>query len=297
MPKSEQIESKQFSSIRPILRLRANQIIRHVQARQFPTQGRKARVQGERMVRLLRALVRFDATGTGECLYPSVTSILKVVRERDSRYDKPMSWSRRTVLRYLAKLRSAGIEQANGGKRWRSGQWTRRRILHCSKILPLPVPESGTFERSNLAHKKSKAFASHNTHRDEPSFAKTAKGASIPPYKQKPLKTKANPYLPPYRVSELGKLCHALPILNALTARYDEETAWSGLFWSMRATGNDPQRERYVTNPRAYAVACVDSLFESFDDCQVQAMLERVTPDLERQPVWFDGQTWREKAA
>ena len=103
-------------------------------------------VQGERMARLLRVLIRFDATGTGACVYPAVASILKALNAREALHDKPMTWSRRTVLRYLALLRSSGIERPAGGKRWPGGQWTRRRILDCSKILPLSVCESGTFQ-------------------------------------------------------------------------------------------------------------------------------------------------------
>jgi hypothetical protein len=276
----------------PRIRLLANQVIRHVQARQMPTDGRKSRTQGERMVRLLRTLIRFDATGTGECLYPSVASILKALLARESLYPEPMNWSRRTVLRYLARLRGSGIETANGGRRAAGGKWTRRRILHCSKILPLPVGESGTFERSNLALNKSKASASHNTKRNEPHSARTASRA-FAPYKQNLSKAKPKPRQ--YRVSEFKRVGIALSVLNALTARYDEDTAWRGLFWAMRPTASDPSCERKVTSPVAYSLACMESLFSRFE--HADAILERFWVEPEGQPVSFDEQRgeWRER--
>jgi len=267
------------------------------------TEGRKAKVQGERMVRLLRVLIRFDATGTGECLYPSLTSILKAVRERESLYPKSIAWSRRTVLRYLARLRDSDIEKPNGGKRWAGGQWTRRRILHCSKILPLPVRESGTFEESNLAPKKSKTFASHSTHRLE--SAKTAASLSRNAFEVQ------NQTLPKtWKVNQLTKSPMVIPLLNAITMKYGEkygvDFALDGLFWATRPIPEDTGGERPIEKPVPYVLKCVRNLLArlydgTFSKREFNSMLDRASDNYGEshddsepwRPVTFDKQLGR----
>jgi hypothetical protein len=134
----------------------------HAKPWQFGRDGRKFKIVAERSRRVARVLARF---GSDDCrsIFPSVDTILTKLRAAETHFPvdgapwaRRMSWSRRTVLRYLRRLERIGISVTGGLRRERG---TRCRALNPAKLLSFPR-ESGTRSKS-LDSKKLQLVRAH----------------------------------------------------------------------------------------------------------------------------------------
>ncbi|HVA18451.1 MAG TPA: hypothetical protein VMV59_12140 [Candidatus Dormibacteraeota bacterium] len=140
---------------------KAHQIIRRARPTQFRRHGRKFRVNQERDLRVMRALARYDrGAGVWVCLDTLLAEVRKVEAGLDGGAVR-MTWSKRTLVRSLARLRGDELIASHEIRRKERARWgSRTRSLHPEKFLPR---ECGARSKAECGALEVKGFELHTS--------------------------------------------------------------------------------------------------------------------------------------
>jgi hypothetical protein len=290
--------------------------------------GRKFRILRERDRRLARALARIDWSGECQDIFAAVSpplgqmhsargkSILEQLRKAELNYpttgkawQRQMKWSRPTVYRHLARLRSAGSIETLGGLSHYHG--TRRRIMHPERLLSVPRESETPTRRESETGSKSLEVALKQEERPETlCAAKTAARSAVashisnsnpqvkpscPGNGQTKPRTVAGP-LPSWTVEQLRYPSIVVRLLNHIAKKYvdshdPELRVWvmGVVAWALRGTKNDSEGQRRIFHPFEYVEGCVENFLRGYPDYQAEAILASLN-DLPG--VHFNGRKW-----
>lgn len=279
---------------KPILRSKpkAHQIIRRARPTQFRRHGRKFRVNQERDLRVMRALARYDR---GAGVWASLNTLLAEVRKIEASLDGgavQMTWSLRTLVRSLTRLRRDGLIASHEIRRKERARWgSRARSLHPEKFLPR---ECGARSKVECGAREVKGYKLHTSVKRDESRA-GARGLS--PLPEKALEVQEQTRGPEFpRAIDLQRPALAVPLLNMLSQQYGPEFALPFLCFATRSIAGDRYQQRRIVDPRSYVLSVSRNLLDKWEWWQVDTMLNRCEP--KNPPYEFDQFTgrWHERS-